>query len=437
MTPHPKTLARRAAMRALVAVEKNEVVAPDFSAVEIGTRGFAREIYTGTQRHRARLDWTLAPLLSKPLGKLDPPVRAALRLALYEKLELQTPPHALAGEWAGLMRGERLSSATGFLNAILRRLPEAYREAPKAVADRLATEFSHPQWLVERYLKQLGAAETEALLRANQTRAPLNLRVNTLRTSRDLLLAEIPGARPSDVSPDVLIIDEGTDPTSLPAWKTGAIFAQDEAAQLVSPLVNPTRGSLVVDCAAAPGGKTTHLAQIMGDEGKIRAFDAAPGRVKLIQENARRLKLRIIDAATGDIRKLAAQFDLQEKADFVLLDTPCSGTGTFRRRPDAKWRKTPQGLSELVVLQTELLDAAALLVKPGGILVYSTCSLEREENEGQIENFLMRSGWSVVKPPDSLGHVTTSENFLRTWPHKNGCDGMFAAKLQRPKASSM
>ena len=193
---HPKTLARRAALRALVRNEREDFAAPDFAGVEAGVRPFAREIYSNVLRHRARIDWSLAPLLKKPIDKLDEAVRAALRLALYEKVALRTPDRALANEYASLMRGEKLGSATGFVNAIARRLPAVWREAVGSDAERLCIEKSHPQWIVERYVARFGVAETEEILRANNAVAPGNLRVNTLKTSRDELVSQIEGVRP-------------------------------------------------------------------------------------------------------------------------------------------------------------------------------------------------------------------------------------------------
>ena len=426
---HPKTAARRAALRALVSSEKSEMVAPDFSVLDALVRPFAREIYSGTQRWRAKLDWTLAPLLSKPLSKLDAPVRAALRLAIYERLEGHTPPHALASEYAGLMRGEKLASATAFVNAITRRLPETYRAAPTLLAARLATDYAHPNWLVERYLKRFGAVETEALLCANQTRAPLCLRVNTLQTTRESVLSELGSsgiaAHAGALSPDAIIVDEGLDPARLPAWNRGDVFAQDEAAQLVARFASPEAGSRVLDCASAPGGKATHLAQLMENRGEIVALDLAPGRVKLVEQNAARLGISVIQTRAFDLKLFVdeAGFDL------VLLDAPCSGTGTFRRRPDAKWNRTPEDLKELISLQRALIDAAARHVRPGGVLVYSTCSLEIEENQGQASAFTERSGWETVAP-DNL--VSANENWIQTAPHREGADGMFAAKWRRP-----
>ena len=242
------------------------------------------------------------------------------------------------------------------------------------------------------------------------------------------LLQRLPNARAGTLSPDAIMLDGG-DPTQLPGWNDGDFFVQDEAAQLVAHYAAPQAGERVLDLAGAPGGKATHCAQLMENRGQILCVDIAPGRLKLVRENAARLGISIMRVQTADVR---ARDSHAEPADLVLLDAPCLGTGTLRRRPDAKWRKTPNALAELVELQRELLDAAAQLVKPGGALVYSTCSLEPEENAEQARAFTQRSGWTIERAPDWTSDLQTPEGWLQTWPHREGSDGMFAAKWRRP-----
>jgi len=442
---HPKTAARQGALRALLAVERDEAVltaALSRCLTSEATRGFAHEIAAGVLRHRARLDYTLAPLLKKPLGKLDAPVRAALRLAAYERLCLSTPAAVVGNEYSSLMRGERLTSAVAFVSAVARRLPNEWRAAPDAIAQpiaHLAVEYSHPEWMVERWLQRWGFAECAALCESNNRIAPLTLRVNTLRAQPQQIVERLQSrgvdAAPGKLSPLAVIVQNAGDPSQWPEWKDGLIIAQDEAAQLVSLLAAPQPGQTVIDAAAAPGGKTTHLAQLMNDSGSIVACDVAAGRLKLVRENVERLGIKSIQWQEGDLRSLAAELPA---ADLVLLDAPCLGTGTLRRRPDAKWRKTAQQLNELVQLQKELLDAASTLVRPGGALVYSTCSVEVEENEEQARSWLQHHPNWLVEPPgqyspgtDDTSGVVTEDGFLQTLPHRHGCDGMFAVKLRR------
>lgn len=498
-----RTQARQVALRALSQIEAVDTPLSallDSQKLEGATRSFARELATGTIRQRARLDWTIEPLLKKSLSSLDAPVRNALRLAAYERLVLDTPHAVVADEYAGLMRGEKLKSAVAFVNAVARRLPDAWRASPdekREPARHLAIEYSHPQWLVERWLKRLGFDDCRALCRANNEIAPLCLRANTQRTSRHRVLESLRArgleAFEGELSPDAIVL-EGTpgSPELWPEWARGEIIAQDEAAQLVAFVVAPHEGDFVIDAASAPGGKTTHIAQLMNDKGHVLACDKSEGRLKLVRQNAARLGLNCIETQTADLLELRddqlqpldsqsiepqlqplesplsklslnelqsresnsdepnfRESSLRESSlrnspllasglrerhlsesstrltcDALLLDAPCSGTGTLRRRPDAKWRKSAVQLRELVILQRELLDAAALLVRVGGVLVYSTCSLEPEENEEQALAFLARhanwqldvehSGGHNIDP--AIAHLRHDDGFWRTSP---------------------
>lgn len=439
---HPRTVARRAAVQTLAGLERTERVSNlSFQDVPPEALGFAREIASGALRHRARLDALLVPLLRRPLSKLDAPVRAALRLAAYERAFLQTPAHGVADDYAGLMRGLKLSSAVALVNAVARRLPAALPALPPNLGEaaRLALEFSHPQWLVERWLKRFGLEECQALLQADNQIAPLSLRVNTRRATREAVLQRLQHqglqhqglqAMKSEIAPDAIRVQNAGSPLDWDVWREGLIVAQDEAAQLVGVLAAPEAGSLVVDACSAPGGKTTHLAQSMDDQGRVIACDLAPGRLKLVRDNAQRLGLNGIETREGDFRVLSADLP---PADLVLLDAPCLGTGTLRRRPDAKWRKTTAQLEELVELQRALLDCAARVVKTNGILVYSTCSLESEENETQARAFGVRHPEFVLEIPsdEQLQRFVTPEGGLQTLPQRDGCDGMFAARWRR------
>jgi 16S rRNA (cytosine967-C5)-methyltransferase len=216
----------------------------------------------------------------------------------------------------------------------------------------------------------------------------------------------------------------------LPGFSEGWWTIQDSSAQLVSHLLDPQAGDVVIDACAAPGGKTTHIAELMGDEGKIWACDKAASRLKKLKENAQRLQLKSIQICTGDSRNFS-QFT--NSADRVLLDAPCSGLGTLHRRPDIRWRVTPATVDELSVLQGELLEQAASWVKPGGVLVYATCTLHQQENEGVILPFLERhSHWQIEPPPaDSpLSAFSTPQGWLKVWPHRHQMDGFFMVRLK-------
>ncbi len=396
-------------------------------------RPFAREVVAGVWRWRSKLDWTLAPLLQKPLEKLDPPVRAALRAMLWERLELQTAPHAIGSDYAELMRTFKVASAAGFVNALARHLPDEWRALPKQTAFRLSVEFAHPLWLIERYLQRLREDETRALLAANQARAAFDVRANEARISRFDLLTRFQhaglDASATPHSPVGIRLNGASSPEMLPGWNEGLFLVQDEAAQLVGALALVPGAGLIVDCASAPGGKATHLAA-RAPKAQLLACDSSEKRLQLVAQNARRLQLRNIETRVGSWLDVAPT--LREQADLVLLDAPCLGTGTFRRRPDAKWRKTPAQLAELVSLQRDLLDAAAQTIKIDGVLLYSTCSLEPEENGEQARAFEER--WPNFERVDanlSVLGAPVSDGFLQTAPHLYGCDGAFAAQWRR------
>ena len=430
MLPHPRTAARREIVRALIASEKPDFSPFGWNELDPAIRPFAREVSSGVWRWRSKLDWNLAPLLSRPLEKLDAPARAALRALTFERLELRTAPHALGSDYAELMRAFKIGSAAGFVNALARALPDEWRALPRQLAFRLSVEFAHPLWLVERYLERVGEPETRALLEANQERAPFDIRVNTAFLSRDELVTRLRrGNIEADPTPHSCVgvrLRGVSLPESLPGWNEGWFFVQDEAAQLVGALSpSPERG-LIIDCASAPGGKATHLAQ-RSPHARVLACDVSPKRLELVRQNAARLGIRNIETRAGGWLELSR--DLEGKGDLVLLDAPCLGTGTFRRRPDAKWRKTPEQLRELVALQKQLLDAAAIAVKPGGALVYSTCSLEREENEEQAVTFESRhANFARVFLSEAL---LSTDGFLHASPHRTGSDGAFAAAWRR------
>ena len=431
---------RHWALKLLMELEESELflgAALENEGIPSQARPIVRELVTGVLRNRELLDYNLAPLLHKPLTRLDPPVRTALRVALYERTFLKTHAAIIGNEYAGLMRAEHLESAVGFVNAIARRLPDALDRLPPeqdAVA-YLAVRYSQPRWAIQRWLRRFGRQGCEALCAFNNTQAPLCLRVNILRAPRrqvlDSLLTRGIEAALSPLARDGIVV-RGGGATGWPEWNEGLLIAQDDAAQLVSLLAAPLPGQIVIDAAAAPGGKTTHLAQMMGDRGRIHACDAAPGRLKLVTANARRLGLACIETHAGEFTALAPQLP---EADLVLLDAPCLGTGTWRRRPDARWRKDPKQLAGLVKLQRQLLDAAATRVRPGGAIVYATCSLEPEENEEQILGWLRDNpAWHIEAPGVDSGvpiELVAGTGWIATVPYRDGCDGMFAVKLRK------
>jgi 16S rRNA (cytosine967-C5)-methyltransferase len=416
------------------------------SNLETRDRALATELVYGTLRWRGSLDRVVAKASSRPLAKLTPVVRNVLRLTAYQILCLtQIPARAAIYEGVELVRQLGYPEAASFTNAVARRIQrEGALPVPRNTdnAAELADIWSHPCWLVERWLQRYGLTTTLAVLRANQEPAPLVLRVNTLRVSRVDFLAKLrkTGVRAgAGRTPDAVVVLDGVAVDALPGYEEGWYVVQDESSQLVSLALDPQPGEAVADLCSAPGGKTTHLAQRMGDCGRIMAVELHPHRAQLVRDTASRLGMRSIQVICEDSRGVAEH--QRSSFDRVLLDVPCTGTGVLRRRVDLRWRLTPEDISSLAELQSELLRSAAELVRPGGCLVYSTCSIERDENSDQVAAFLSRNGQftrgsltHLSAEAPALANVTehpeVENGELQLLPSETA-DGFFLAALER------
>jgi 16S rRNA (cytosine967-C5)-methyltransferase len=415
-------------------------------------RRLVTELVHGVCRARNTLDWALAAQLRRPLADLPSPIRNALRLGAYQLLYLDRIPAATAcDESVKLARRYGHPGTAGLVNAVLRRLALAgLPPLPGLEADpvsHLSLAYHHPPWLVRRWLARLGRETTLALLAANNRPAVTSIRVNQLRADPGELRRELEtqGAtvQPGTLLPEGLLLVDHPPIRSLKAFAEGRFQVQDESSMLAARVVNPRPGWLVIDACAAPGGKTTHLAELMGDSGQVVAIDRSSARLRLVREAADRLGLRSIRTVHGDARDTARL--VPGPADAVLVDAPCSGLGTLRRRSDLRWTRQAEDLAALTQLQCSLLVAAAAQVKPGGVLVYSTCSTEPEENE-QIVNALLerttdfrREDPLAVLPDKARRELIARraepagepETDLQLWPHVHGTDGFFLARLRR------
>jgi 16S rRNA (cytosine967-C5)-methyltransferase len=404
------------------------------------------ELTQGVLRHLLLLDHRIDLLLNPPSGKkLKPPVRMALRIGLYQILFLhKIPARAVVNETVGLLAGTPFDGFVPLVNAVLRRgLAEPAPEVPDLAADpaaHLSLTTSTPPWLVERLGAQWGWEETRALLMALNRPAPLTLRANTLRIGRDRLIEALAQggmpARPGTFAPDAVVLEGGGSPAALAPFRDGLCTVQDEGAQLLAPLLAPRAGETVLDACAAPGGKAGHLAQLMGDRGRVVAADLSPARARMIGKTMARLGIHSVAVLAADLTEAPALF--RAPFDRVLLDAPCTGTGVLRRHPEGKWRKDPAGIPALTALQDGLLAACASVLRPGGRLLYTTCSLLREENEEVIDRFLAGPGGGRLSLVPLSGPLftlpegaVTARGELRTWPHRHGTDGFFAALLER------
>ncbi|ABK46153.1 16S rRNA m(5)C-967 methyltransferase [Magnetococcus marinus MC-1] len=402
-------------------------------------RGRAHEIVVGTIRHMALLEATLTRFMQKDLKAKHHYVRAVLLTALYQAQFMRTPIHSAVDEAVKLVKQQpRDHNLSGFVNAVLRRSTEVELSTTwSAVKDplkRLATRYSHPLWLVKRWEKRLGMEATEARLAAANAQAPLTLRIHTPKvTVADYLAAAKQAEIEVTVCPEAeetLMLPQGAKVATLPGYSNGWFAVQDRAAQAVARLLAPQAGEAILDACAAPGGKSAHLVALGGAGVVITALDSAQQRLERMGENMARLGIR----SQVKLRCADATQPIEGLFDRALVDAPCTGTGVIRRHPDIKWRRNPSGLAEVVKQQQQILQSVAAAVKPGGLLVYATCSLEPDENEQQVARFLkehpqwkrlpLEAGMAGILPEwiDSAGD-------LRTEPATHGVDGFYAARL--------
>lgn len=439
---------REAALRTLYRVETEEWFAGEALERELShaelsrpERALATELAYGVLRWRGRLDCVLGRFLKRPLSVLTPWIRNILRLGTYQLLFLdRIPQSAAVDESVKLARRYGHEGTAGLVNGVLRTLIRQGEPALTAddEVDELACRHSHPRWLVERWLKQFGRAETEALLAADNQVPPVTVRVNTLRTTPDLLremFADVGvAAAPCRYLREGFEIRGFGALSELPGYREGLFVVQDEAAMLVSRIVAPEPGEQVIDACAAPGGKTTHLAELMHDQGHILAVDAQPERLRSVDENCGRLGLSCVETVASDARTLG-----QERpgwADRILVDAPCSGLGTLRRRPDARWRKEADASAELASLQSAIVEGVLPCLRPGGTLTYSTCTIDEEENQAVMASLLARhpelmpDDLRASVPAGLLGAVSPDGWWLQTYPHRHGVDGFFVARVR-------
>jgi 16S rRNA (cytosine967-C5)-methyltransferase len=405
------------------------------SRLEPRDRRWTRELVYGMLRRRSWLDALLAERVSGGLARLDFDVIDLLRLGAYQLLAMgSVPPYAAIGQTVEVVKRRHGIGASKLANAVLRRL-DRERNAlgvatPDDLTDALALEYSHPRWIVARWLARWGEAETRQLLAANNGEAPLVARpYHVVREQLEAML-ENAGVETGEVPlvPDSIVLLSGVGSmTELGAFKQGLFHVQDPAATLVTRYASVPTGATVADLCAAPGGKALELARTAGT---VFAGDASRNRLNRVRENVQRLDAGNIIPFVGD-----ALHPTLANVDAVLLDVPCTGTGTFRRHPDARWRLKASDFAVLPSLQRAMLRASASVVRPGGLLIYSTCSLELEENDEQVATFLAEHpDWRLEPPPAGVVPETVlDEGRLRVLPQRHGTDGAFAARLRRPR----
>jgi 16S rRNA (cytosine967-C5)-methyltransferase len=441
----PGIAARRAALQILVRVDRDGA----FADVLLG-RGLHRfgaadrrlitQLVLGTIAWRGRLDYELSRYCARPLEKLAPEIIAALRMGLFQVRFLnRIPPHAAVDTAVSLAREFGDTGRAGFVNAVLRNAIRAPVPLPPRAAaneaEYLAIAYSHPRWLVEKLLAWFGSSAAESLMAANNQPAPNTLRLSLARgtvddlvplLSRDGMEVAHCGRFPETVILSTAPVMDGR------AWRAGLFQPQAEASQLVSRLLAPSESSLVIDCAAAPGGKTTHIAQLMGPKGRVLALDLKISGLDAIRSTAARLGHHNVLIACADTS--TALPVRPHSVDFVLLDAPCTGLGTLRGHPEIRWRLAEADIDRMAKLQRRMLEQAATAVAAGGVLVYAVCSIAPPEGAELIEAFLADNPdfeKDRMPPAEPLKALISVDGYMKTRPDVDGLDGFFAARLKR------
>lgn len=423
--------ARNAALQILNNVEENGA----YSNLELDRlfaggkidpkdRGLVTRLVYGVLQNRSLIDLILRKYITRGFNKLKRPVVNALRLACYQILFLSQIPDYAAVDQAVRQIKKKDQRASGMANAVLRKIIRNRDEILEEIKTwEPEVQASVPDWIAKLY-RESYPEEADQIFGLLNSRPPLSIRANTLKTSRDdlqkRLEAEGVSTKPSSLARDVLMIEEGTLPeggvSALPSFKEGLFIVQDAGAALISEMLAPEKDSYVADFCAAPGGKTTHLSALMDNTGRIDASDIHPSRLALIEENAKRLGCENI---TCKIRNAVESPDQEEAYDAILLDVPCSGLGIIRRKPDIRYRVSPQDLKDLEAIQKAILDHADETLRPNGSILYSTCTVNPDENQKQVRAFLDRHPGYVLEQERMTSPLEDADCFYMAKIRKN------------------
>ena len=399
----------------------------------------ATQLCFGVLQNQILLDFYISKFSNIPLKRMEVKVVEALRLAVYQMLFLDKIPHSAAVNCSVTMTKAHCKNprAAGMVNGILRSMERSIDELPTIPRDDevtyLSTLYSHPEWLVRELISAVGEEEAANVLEANNSQPPLTVMVNTTRTTAEELTANLQeqgvAVEPHPWLDNCLILSKTGDLERLDAFAMGLFYVQDAASRMVIKAADPKPGMKVLDCCAAPGGKSFAAAIAMGGEGEIISCDLHPHKKKLIAAGAQRLGLDCITAKTADGKVFRP--DWENAFDLVIVDAPCSGLGVIRKKPDIRY-KDPKPLADLPAVQAEILANASRYVKPGGVLMYSTCTILRRENEELVQSFL--AGHSSFKAeaftlPGTAGSV--EPGMITLWPNRHGTDGFFISKLRK------
>jgi 16S rRNA (cytosine967-C5)-methyltransferase len=413
-------------------------------------RAFLTELTYGILRWRGRLDWWIGHFSKVPFEKIELSILNILRLGLYQILFLsRTPSSAAVNESVELAKDIRGKGGAGFVNGILRSILRVkdqitYPDINESPEFHISVAESHPLWLVQRWVEEFGLEETVRICAVNNQISTLTLRTNTLKIDKKGLLEKLreKGLKPfpCSFSEEGILLKESPPTSELPFLKEGLYIIQDEVSQLVTSILDPKPGERILDACAAPGGKTTHIAQRMENRGEIYALDLTQRKLDQIEEMCQRLGVKIVKTAKGDATHSPTIPKVME-FDRILADVPCSGFGTIRRNPDLKWRRGERDIKRLSELQSSILKNLSRYVKKGGILVYSTCTVFHEENEDVVEKFLDKHSEFQLDRIDKVAsafiadgksekyHPFVQNGYFKTFPPRDEMDGFFVARM--------
>ncbi len=410
-------------------------------------KAFLTELVYGTIRWNGTLNYIVNQLVfPKKAKKLDPEILTILYLSLYQIFYMdKVPDYAIVNESVEIAK-KYSTRASGLVNAVLRRaLRERnvkYPDINKKPVEHISAKYSHPEWMIKRWLERFGTEQTINLCLANNSRPPLFIRTNILKTSRDKLLEslekeDVYALASPNISESIEIKQLSKPISGLQSYKHGWFQIQDESSMLIAHILDPQAGETIVDACSAPGGKSTHIAEIMGNKGRIMSFDIDSQRLKLLKENCLRLGIDIIEIINYDARNI--EKFMNKKADRVLVDAPCSGLGVLRRRVEVKWRRTEGQILEFSKLQYEILESVSKVLKHDGILVYCTCTIEPEENQQVIEKFIQNHKEFQIESvlpflPEGIRqteNIVSNEGFLQIYQHLHNMDGFFSARMRK------
>ncbi len=435
----------------LIQLEKEEsylqlVLKKALEEVEPKERAFVNEVVYGTVKYQIKLDYVINQFSKTPVRKMKPFIRQLMRMSVYQLMYLdKVPASAVINEAVKLVHQRKMSNLSGFVNGVLRNIARQIEniEYPNPSVDKagyLSVFYAVPQWIVEQWLTQYSEAVVEEMLQSLNERARVCIR-------RNVLAGDYEGFEKTLAEDGITLLEKATVGEGYyiqvsqgihhsVGFQTGEFSVQDESAMLVGHVVDPKAHMRVLDMCSAPGGKTTHLAELMGDTGEIVACDVHPHKIELIEKQAERLGLESITARVQDGTAFVPEWE--QHFDVVLLDAPCSGLGIMKRKPDIRARKQPEDIAAIHAIQKQLAQNAVKYLKPGGVLVYSTCTLTTSENQQMVDYFVedLELLKSPVKAylPEKLQAVAADENFIEILPQMMQSDGFFIARFKKKEA---